>query len=93
MEDLAPRVAAEVERDGLLVAVDRQEIRRLAVGQERRPHDAHRVAAVGILDLDHLGAQVREQHRAVRPREHAGEVEDADALEELHALSAPPDAH
>ena len=88
VEDLTPGIPGEVERDGLLAAVDREEVRRLAVGEERRTHDPHRVAAVGVLDLDHLGAHVGEQHRAVRPREHAGEVEHADAREELHAVSA-----
>src|SRR5206468_2016103 len=60
----------------------------LAVGQERRPHRAHRVAAVGRLDLEDLGAHVGEQHRAVRPREHPREVEHAHALEEPHRRAA-----
>jgi len=88
VEDRAAGVPGQVERDGLLVAVDREEVGRLAVGEERRAHDPHRVAAVGVLDLDHFGAHVGEQHRAVRPREHAGEVEHADALEEFHAASS-----
>jgi len=40
-----------------------------------------RVAAVGVLHLDHVGAQIAEQHRAVRARELVREVEDAEAVE------------
>ena len=71
VEDFAAPVAREIERQRLLVPVDREEVRRLAVGQERRAHHAHRIAAVRILDLDHLGAHVGEQHRAIGAREHA----------------------
>src|SRR5947208_2679884 len=87
VEHLAATLAVEVERERFLVAIDRQEVRRLAVGQERRAHAPHRVAAIRILDLDHLGALVGEQHRAVRSREHTREVEDANAFEELHFAS------
>src|SRR2546426_185405 len=34
-----------------------------------------------VLHLDHIGAQVAEQHRAVRTRELVREVEDAEAVE------------
>jgi len=87
VEHLAAAVARQIERERLLVTVDRQEVRRLAVGQERRPHDPHRVAAVGVLDLDDLGAQVGEQHRAVRAGQHPGKVQHANAFEELHVDS------
>ena len=39
------------------------------------------VAAVGVLDLDHLGAHIRQDLGAQRPGDDAGEVDDADALE------------
>src|SRR5207245_6671692 len=84
----APRGLRQVEHERLLVAIDREEVRTLAVGQEWRPHRAHRVAAVGRLDLEDLGAHVGEQHRAVRPREHPREVEHAHALEEPHRRAA-----
>jgi len=42
-----------------------------------------------LLDLDHLRAHVGEQHRAARAREHAREVEDTDAFEELHFPRGP----
>src|SRR5213594_1711609 len=38
-------------------------------------------AADGVLHLDHVGAQIAEQHRAVRARELVREVEDAEAVE------------
>jgi hypothetical protein len=82
----------EVERHALLAPVDGEEVRALAAvgAEEGRPHAAHRVAPGRLLDLDHLRAQVGEQHRAVRPGEHAREVEDADAVEEpaLHRRRA-----
>jgi hypothetical protein len=40
---------------------------------------AHLVAAARTLDLDHAGAEVAEQARAVRPRQDAGQVQDGDA--------------
>src|SRR5262249_10700994 len=39
------------------------------------------VAAPGALDLDHVGSQVAQEHRAVRAGDDAREVEDADSLE------------
>ena len=91
-----PSGRLEVERHAPLVAVDRQEVRAVALRpEERRPHDAHGVAAARLLDLDHLGPEVGEQHRAVGPREHAGEVEHADPVEEPHrvhrAVTGSPD--
>ena len=41
---------------------------------------------VRVLDLDHLGAEVGEQHRAVGPGAELLEGEHADAVERLHAL-------
>ena len=62
----------EVEGDRLLVAVGRQEVRRLApplVADEGRPPAAGVVAAARRLDLDDAGALVGEHHRRVRPGE------------------------
>ncbi len=73
--------AAQVERQRALVAVERREVEAEAVA-----HDAllaHRVAVVDVLDLDHLGAHVREEHRAERAGQDARQVDDADALQ-LH---------
>ena len=81
-EDLARGRRLEVQRDALLVAVDRHEVGRLAP-DERRP--APRVVALArLLDLDHLGAHVGEDHGAERAGEDAREVEDANAGERLN---------
>ena len=67
----------QVERDALLVAVHRAE-RAVVVGLAPHPE---RIAAVRRLDLDDLGAQVRQQHAGERPADIAGEFEDLDAVE------------
>src|SRR5205814_305531 len=64
-EHRASIVTREIDRDRLLVAIDREEVGGLAVGHERRPHRAHGIAALGIFDLDDVRAHVREQQRAV----------------------------
>ena len=59
--DVAGRL--EVERDRALVAVLAVEVERgHAVRPERRTPDAGVVAAVGLLDLDHVRAHVGQQH-------------------------------
>ena len=82
---------AQVDRDAALAAVHAHEVRRLAAREGRAP-GAGLVALAGPLDLDDLGAEVGQQHRAVRPRQHAGQVEDADAGERTgHLLGATSD--
>ena len=74
----------EVEGDRLLVAVGRQEVRRLApslLADEGRSPAAGVVPAARRLDLDDPGALVGEHHRRVRPGEGAGEVDDEDVRE------------
>ena len=39
------------------------------------------VGVVGMLDLDHVGAQHGQLIGGERPRQHMGDVDDADALE------------
>ena len=58
----------------------------------RRAPGARVVAAVGALDLDHVGAEVAQQHRGERPGEHAREVGDEDPFQRRHGghTSAPP---
>ena len=48
---------------------------------ERRTPRAGVVAASGLLDLDHARPHVAEQHRAVRTRQHAREVEHRQSVE------------
>ncbi len=65
----------EVEGDALLVAIDAQEIRALAI-EEGRPPRACVVAADRVLDLDHAGSHVGGEHRAVRAGEHPRQIHD-----------------
>src|SRR5699024_6032583 len=59
----------QVRRQRALVAVDRQEVGRLIAVMWWAPR-ASVVAPHGHLDLDELGAEVSEQQRGVREREH-----------------------
>jgi hypothetical protein len=56
----------------------------LAAGARARAL-ARVVAAVGILDLDHLGAHVRQDLGAHRPGDDAGEIDNANAFERRSA--------
>jgi hypothetical protein len=72
----------EVEHDRALVAVLRVEVERgLAVGAERRAPDAGIVAAVGLLDLDHVGAHVGQDHPGQRTGQRLAHFDDANSLE------------
>ena len=73
-------VLREVQSAAPLPPVHRQVVGGLPAG-ERRPPRARLVAALRPLDLHDVGAEVGEHHRAVRPREHAGQVGDANARE------------
>ena len=70
----------EVDRNGAFVAVHLQEVGALA-RDERRPPLTAAVAAAGPLDLDHVGAQVGQHHRAVRPGQDLGQVKHPDVGE------------
>ena len=67
----------QIQGHGALVAIERGEVLAVAVG-DRRPA-AQRVAAVRVLDLDHVGAHVRQQHAAERPRRHIANLQHRDA--------------
>ena len=58
----------------------------IVVGE--RPREARHLAA-GRLDLDDVGAEVGEQHRAVRPGERLREVDDPHTLERADAIVHP----
>ena len=64
----------EVEGDRALVAVDAQVVGRDAVADRRLPGAG--VVAARALDLDHLGAEVGQQHRGVGAGQDPGEVGD-----------------
>jgi hypothetical protein len=67
----------EVQRDRPLVAIDAEVVRGDALAHRRLPRPG--VVTGRPLDLDHLGAQVGQQHGRVRPGEDAGEVGDEQA--------------
>ena len=73
----------QVERDRALVAVQAEVVGALAVVPGRAP-GARVVAAVRPLDLDHVGAEVAEQHRRQRAGEHAREVGDENPVQRWH---------
>src|SRR5438876_635571 len=71
----------QIQFDALFSSVEAQEIRALTV-DERGPPVASFVADSGFLDFDHACSQVREQHRAKRTSDDAGEVKNSDAFEQ-----------
>jgi hypothetical protein len=84
VEDLEAVVGAEVEAEALLAAV-----RVLEQHVHLRPHDAreparreapHGIAALDVLDLDDLGAPVRQQRRCGRHERVLGDFENANPL-------------
>ncbi len=77
----------QVERDRALVAVQHQEGRRHAV-DARIAIAARIVAAVGLLDLDHVGAEVGQHHAAGRAGHDLGQLEHAHAGEGAGLRSA-----
>ena len=88
VEDGAPLVALEVQRDAPLVAVHRLEVG--VVLAARRAYAPPRIAARGVFDLDHLGAHVGEHHGRPRPVLEDSEVQDFDAVERRRHVSALP---
>src|SRR6201996_5803578 len=76
---------AQVDRDALLVDVEGLVIFAVVLAEEIRPGLARGIAVDrGILDLDNLGAEIGEQHRAVRRGTELLDGYDAHALERLH---------
>jgi hypothetical protein len=72
MQHTPRRGFLQIERDALLVAVEAVEelavVRPLPIAKKERPDPPRHVAAIGrVLDLDHLGAEIGQLHRAVRP--------------------------
>src|SRR5262249_55798007 len=86
IENRASLEPLEVERHAFLVAVDTHEVRALAVHEWRTP-GARVVALAGLFDFDHARAHVGEQHRAVRTRQHARQIENGDTFERTHMPS------
>jgi hypothetical protein len=79
VEDAAIVLTLQVERDRLLVVVERGEVE--ALPAHERADAAREVADARLLHLDDARAEVREDERRVRPREDARQVDDRDAGE------------
>jgi hypothetical protein len=81
VDDPGGRVLLEIERQTTFVAVERLEGRRESIGAA--PEAAQRIAAER-LDLDDVGAHVRQLERGRRPLDVRGHVDDADSVQRTH---------
>src|SRR5581483_6246287 len=79
----------EIERDAPLVAVPQHEGRALALDEGR--HAPRLVALARPLDLDHIGAVIGENHRAIGAGEIGREIDDAHTLERKTRHCHSPD--
>jgi hypothetical protein len=80
--DLLALGLGDIQRDRLLVAVHTNEVGAfLGAGHCRGGEAAGVVAGARAFDLDHVGAQIGEHLRAGWPRQNAGQVEYAKALQ------------
>ena|ERR1700675_1661066 len=68
-----------IERDRALISVRRQEVRGLPAHKWRAP-SARLISGAGALDLDYVGAQITEQHRAIRSGERLGQFDYANSF-------------
>ena len=78
MDDPHRACGFQVEHEALLAGIELAEIGAVAVAKRRA--QAH-LLAFRRFDLDHLGADIRQQARAVRAGQHDGEIQHADAAE------------
>src|SRR5690606_36162434 len=79
-QHLASLRVLEVHRHAFLVPVDAQKVRRLRPDEGRAPLPGV-VPVAGVFDLDDARAEIGEHHRAVRPGEHARQVDDGETVE------------
>ena len=78
-QDVAPFVVAQVERDRTLVAIVVGEIPGETV--PARPLLPDRIALARRFHLEDVGTEIAKQHGAEWTRQHAGEIDHADAGE------------
>jgi hypothetical protein len=69
----------EIERDAALAAIEPHKVRALARNEWTRR--ARQIAADGILDFGHVGAEIRELHAAKRHRHKIADFDDAHPVE------------
>ena len=79
LEHLLALLALGVERHRALVVIQHREIQAVDV-RDVAQLLARDIAGAGLLDLDHVGAEPRQQLRAGRARLHVREIENADAV-------------
>src|SRR5262249_5624569 len=75
---------SEIDGDAALVPVEELMVNARPVDDRR--HGPRRVAAARILQLDDVGAEVREGERRVRSRQQPREIEDADAVKRQNII-------
>src|SRR5439155_21947868 len=85
--DFLPLRGLQVDDDAALVAVEQQEEKAVELGIVAVPQLAGAVAALRVLDLDHIGAEPGQHLRARRAGLVMGEIDDANAVERLAHLS------
>jgi hypothetical protein len=78
-QDRSAGVRAQVELDAALAAVVGDEIRTVLLAAK----GPERIAALRMLDLDHVGAEVGQHHARERSRDHGAQLDDAHALENV----------
>ena len=80
VDDLQAFGALQIHGDGPLVAVHRAVVGGLGLADANAPV-ARVIAALGVLDLDHLGAEIGQHHAAHRARKHPRQIEHAHAFQ------------
>src|SRR5207249_6180638 len=86
-EDRAALFAFEVDREASFVAIESREVPAFAGGV--RLEKPREVAGRRMLDLDDIGAEVRELHPAVRTRHVVPDLDDTDARKGWGAYHVP----
>ncbi|MNV72575.1 hypothetical protein D3C71_1656760 [compost metagenome] len=80
VDDLQAFGRLQVHGDGPLVAVHRAVVGGLGLADAHAPV-ARVVAALGVLDLDHLGAEIGQHHAAHRAGKHPRQIKHAHAFQ------------
>ena len=84
--EFLPLFRFQVDHDAFLVSVRDLEIGAFAVLERRA--EMTQVVALRAFDLDHLGAQVTQDHGAPRPGQNAGKIENANTGERPGVVAA-----
>src|SRR5262249_24195723 len=87
--DLLALGRTQIDRDRLLAAIEGEVVGAFApaVAFDERLEAARLVTAIGLLNLDHGGTELGEDHARERAGQHPREVENGDMAERFHRLS------